>query len=167
MRHSAVCTCPPHYTGDPFIRCNQIVPDVQPSIYHEPTKNPCAPPTSCGPHSECRVINEQAVCSCLRNMIGSPPHCRPECSLNSDCEPNKACINNKCKDPCSPSDFCGINAICRVINHLAICECPDRYSGDPFVTCSLPRQSKILPIHNYSVLKSFKIDPKLIDLFIN
>lgn len=36
--------------------------------------------------------------------------CRPECVLSSDCPSDKACIRNKCKDPCP--GVCGLNAEC-------------------------------------------------------
>ena len=78
--------------------------------------DPCDP-NPCGPNSNPpRVIGERCQCSCLPEMIGSPPNCRPECVVNSDCSSDKACINRKCQDPC-PS-LCGINAYCSVRNHV-------------------------------------------------
>lgn len=65
--------------------------------------------------------------------MGTPPNCHPECSVNSDCIGNKACIRNKCKNPCPGS--CGTNAICTVINHTPSCTCPNGYSGDAFTNC--------------------------------
>ena len=96
--------------------------------------NPCIP-SPCGPNSDCRVVNEQASCACLASFIGSPPTCRPECSINSDCPSNQACIQNKCRDPCPGS--CGLNAQCNVLNHVPICNCPEGYTGDAFVRCAL------------------------------
>lgn len=94
--------------------------------------NLCSP-SPCGPNSQCRVINEQAVCSCLPEYIGSPPNCRPECTINSECSAEKACINQKCVDPCPNS--CGINAQCTPINHSPICSCRNGFTGDPFTRC--------------------------------
>lgn len=102
-------------------------------------KNPCVP-SPCGPNSQCREINDQAVCSCLPQYIGSPPSCRPECVVSSECPQDKACVNNKCKNPCPGT--CGINARCQVINHNPICSCSPQYIGDPFVRC-LIEESKI------------------------
>lgn len=65
--------------------------------------------------------------------------CRPECILNTDCTVNKACINNKCKDPCQGT--CGINAICNVYNHIPMCTCPQGMNGNAFIQC-LPVQGK-------------------------
>lgn len=67
-------------------------------------QRPCHP-SPCGQNSQCREINGQAVCSCIQGYIGSPPSCRPECVINSECPLNEACINQKCIDPCPGS--CG------------------------------------------------------------
>lgn len=101
--------------------------------------NPCVP-SPCGPNSQCLVKTNQAVCSCLPDMIGNPPSCRPECSINSDCASNLVCINNKCKDPCPGS--CGNNAICQVKNHVVYCTCPPELSGDPFSLCYRRQECK-------------------------
>lgn len=87
----------------------------------------------CGQYSNCKELNGHAVCSCLPGMIGSPPSCRPECMANSQCSPDKSCINQKCQDPCVGK--CGQDAECRVINSQAICSCPSGYTGDPFYGC--------------------------------
>ena len=94
--------------------------------------NPCHP-SPCGPFSECRDRNGYAICTCLSNYIGSPPACRPECSVSTDCAPDKACRNRKCIDPCIGT--CGSNARCNTVNHSPICSCPSGYSGDPFKRC--------------------------------
>lgn len=95
-------------------------------------KNPCNP-SPCGSNSQCRDINGSPSCSCLPTYIGAPPNCRPECLVSSECPSNKACITEKCRDPCPGS--CGIMAQCSVINHTPICTCPDQYTGDPFTNC--------------------------------
>lgn len=98
----------------------------------EPIRNPCQP-SPCGPNSKCAEINQQAVCSCLPNYIGSPPGCRPECTVSSECYLNKACANQKCLDPCPGA--CGMNSKCQVINHSPICSCQFDHTGDPFTKC--------------------------------
>lgn len=94
--------------------------------------DPCHP-SPCGPYSNCRTFNGHAVCTCLEMCIGSPPNCRPECIVSSDCRPDKACINQKCKDPCP--GMCGLNAQCQIVNHNPICSCLSGFTGDPFVRC--------------------------------
>ena len=93
---------------------------------------PCQP-SPCGPNSECRETNGQAVCSCASTFIGTPPFCRPECTVSSECALNRACIQQKCVDPCN--DICGVNARCNVINHSPFCSCNAGLTGDPFVRC--------------------------------
>lgn len=90
-------------------------------------------PSPCGPFSQCRVVNLHAVCSCQANYVGAPPMCRPECSVSTDCPQDKACINQKCRDPCPGT--CGLNARCNVVNHNPICSCPSGQVGDPFIRC--------------------------------
>lgn len=65
--------------------------------------------------------------------------CRPECVLSTDCPRDKACVRQKCVDPCPGT--CGTNARCEVVNHIPMCSCPERYSGNPFVDCR-PYQGK-------------------------
>lgn len=67
--------------------------------------------------------------------MGNPPNCRPECTINTDCSSELACINEKCVDPCP--GLCGVNANCRVQSHLSICTCFDGYTGDPFQSCNI------------------------------
>lgn len=68
-------------------------------------------------------------------MFGAPPNCRPECLIHADCPTRLACLQNKCRDPCTGS--CGFNAKCTVVNHQPICSCEPGYQGDPFNGCNL------------------------------
>jgi hypothetical protein len=126
--HNPICSCPSGYTGDPFVRCQQQIG----YDYTPPRTDPCQP-SPCGSNAQCRVINDQASCSCLSEMIGSPPNCRPECVSNSECSSQKACMNQKCRDPCPGA--CGNNAECRVVSHTPMCYCSQGFSGDPFGQC--------------------------------
>ncbi|CAH2015289.1 unnamed protein product [Acanthoscelides obtectus] len=124
FNHVPSCNCLQEYSGNPFVLCSKVEAP--------PPRNPCSP-SPCGPNSQCREINAQAVCSCLQGYIGSPPTCRPECVSSSECPLNQACLNQKCVDPCPGT--CGINARCQVVNHNPICSCPERFTGDPFISC--------------------------------
>lgn len=75
------------------------------------------------------------MCRCLTNYNGSPPFCRPECTVNSDCPNTKACVNERCIDPCPGS--CGLNSACNIINHVPNCVCRPGYEGDAFVKCHI------------------------------
>lgn len=96
--------------------------------------NPCLN-NPCGPNSQCRVIGNQGACSCLPNYVGRPPNCRPECTSNAECASNKACINDRCIDPCIGK--CGENAVCHVVKHNAECNCISGYEGDAFTRCTV------------------------------
>lgn len=161
INHSPVCSCRRGNTGDPFTRCFPIprklplTPYANYFIYFElfaapqittvVETNPCQP-SPCGPNSLCRNIVGSPSCTCLPDFIGSPPSCRPECTINSECLSNLACIRQKCGDPCPGS--CGLGAICNVINHTPVCTCLDGFSGDPFTQCVLkppePQRKKFL-----------------------
>lgn len=112
-------------------------------------KNPCFP-SPCGPNAECRNIGNTPSCSCHINFIGSPPNCRPECSIHADCASDRACINSKCQDPCPGS--CGISAVCNVLNHIPICTCVEGYIGDPFTNCrQQPLEGKYIYLFKYNI----------------
>lgn len=101
-------------------------------------------PSPCGPNSRCQEVNKQAVCSCEPGYIGVPPGCHPECVTSAECPREKACINQKCENPCLQANVCGTNAECKVINHNPICTCIVRYTGDPFTRCNpIPRKLRI------------------------
>lgn len=125
VNHIPTCSCPERTSGDPFVACRPIRVSVVPS-------EPCQP-SPCGPNSICRVVNEHAVCSCQPGLVGSPPSCRPECVVSSECPLTQACLNQKCRDPCPGT--CGQNARCQVINHNPICNCAAGNTGDPFTRC--------------------------------
>lgn len=132
--HTPMCVCLPGYSGDPFVQCET---PRQPQIEYV---DPCNP-SPCGTNAECKTRNKAATCLCLRDYFGDPYQgCRPECVVNSDCPSNKACVQNKCKDPCPGT--CGQNAECYVRNHLATCNCLTGYSGDPYRYCNIisPRE---------------------------
>lgn len=158
LNHVPMCRCPDGMSGNAFYQCDPIPrkyyfvteiifqrlsfsPPSFPLSKAKLVSNPCEP-SPCGPNSRCRVVNQNAVCSCIEGFIGNPPTCRPECVRNSDCGPQMACQNQKCVDPCPGA--CGFNAICKVTNHAPICTCPARYTGNPFVTCQ--------PISKYFIL---------------
>lgn len=66
--------------------------------------------------------------------------CRPECVANTDCPRNKACINNKCVNPCPGT--CGLNAECTVNMHTPTCSCLVGYTGNPLQACHPVPESK-------------------------
>lgn len=148
LNHVPRCKCPLEFNdGDPYKQCfesskstsnNQTNQDEVISYIPPPDKS-CSNQI-CASNAECRfsVINNQNYCECISGYVGDPigSGCRPLCILNSECDPNQACINQKCVDPCDLSNTCGINARCSVINHFTICDCEPEYTGNPFELCT-------------------------------
>lgn len=141
INHIPICTCPEGYTGDPFSSCYPKPPESKiknyKSVFHlhyfftvkPPIYDPCNP-SPCGPNAQC----SDGVCTCLPEYQGDPYRgCRPECVLSTDCSKTKACISNKCVDPCPGT--CGQNADCTVINHIPSCSCKEGFAGNAFVIC--------------------------------
>lgn len=129
ISHTPNCVCVQGYIGDPFSRCT-LLETTHPQII-----NPCFP-SPCGANAICKERNNAGSCICLEDYVGNPyESCRPECILNSDCPSNKACIRNKCADPCPGT--CGQNSVCQVINHLPSCTCNPGYTGNPFRYCNV------------------------------
>jgi hypothetical protein len=139
INHLGTCTCLPGYRGDPFTSCQKPPPTIEPIVADDPCD-----PNPCGDNSlPPRQVGDRCQCSCMPEMIGSPPNCRPECIVNSDCPSALACINRKCQDPCP--GLCGQNAYCRVRNHVPICVCNQGYVGDPFSRCIRPTTTSPRP----------------------
>ena len=125
--HAPACSCLPGYTGNALNACTLT------EVYIPKTPTDPCEALPCGPFSNCRTLNGHAVCSCQPGYLGVPPGCRPECTVSSECLQNKACIENKCADPCP--GICGKNTKCLVVNHNPICTCASGYTGDPFTYC--------------------------------
>lgn len=145
INHTPICTCLEGYIGDPFQSCHPQPPPRKSSVWinfrnfpntdlivleQDPVfEDPCNP-SPCGPNAQC----SNGDCSCLSEYHGDPyTSCRPECVLNSDCPRDKACLRNKCIDPCPGT--CSQNAICEVLNHIPMCSCPGGHEGNAFVQC--------------------------------
>lgn len=139
ISHTPMCFCENGYTGNAFASCSILQTHIEEDII-----NPCEP-SPCGPNAICKEYNSAGSCSCLPEYIGNPYEgCRPECSINTDCSQNKACIRNKCQDPCPGT--CAFRATCVVVNHLPVCTCPTGYTGDPFNQCILEESTYIIII---------------------
>ncbi|XP_063234365.1 neurogenic locus notch homolog protein 1 [Bacillus rossius redtenbacheri] len=91
----------------------------------------------CGRNTQCDVVQGRPVCSCLPGHYGNPiSGCQKgECETSRDCPSRKSCEDNYCVNPCSRGP-CGRNAQCDSANHVPVCSCPARTTGDPFTQCS-------------------------------
>lgn len=139
VNHRPMCRCSDGYSGDPFSSCSlnpiaQIPPEVA---------MPCNP-SPCGINAVCKERAGAGSCLCLPEYHGDPyVECRPECVLNSDCVKTKACVNNKCADPCP--GVCGIDAECHVNNHVPVCNCRTGYTGNPLTRCHVIKFEDPIP----------------------
>ncbi|OXA50315.1 uncharacterized protein LOC110854096 [Folsomia candida] len=103
---------------------------------------PCDP-WPCGPNSQCKPVGADAHCYCSKGYIGTPPHCRPECSQDSHCPDHLTCIETKCRDPCVFTEGkCGVRASCRTVGHKPSCRCLNGFYGDPYVKCRPQRDDQ-------------------------
>lgn len=128
VSHTPNCICLPGHTGDPFSFCS-LVPVIQ-----DTHVSPCQP-SPCGANALCKERNGAGACVCKSDYLGNPYEgCRPECSLNTDCPSHRACINNKCQDPCPGT--CSPNAVCQVVSHVPTCTCNNGFTGDPYRYCN-------------------------------
>lgn len=124
--------------------CFCVIDEIEVTIS---SPDPCNP-TPCGPNAIC----SRGQCSCVAEYNGNPyVGCRPECVLHTDCPRDRACIRNKCTDPCL--NTCGVNAICEVINHIPNCRCPEHQEGNAFIQC-LPSPCKPLKQLYFSLIGS-------------
>lgn len=148
VNHAPICSCPPRHIGNPFLGCQ---PEPQRDVAVK--KQPCQP-SPCGPYAECRAVGDQAQCSCLPTYIGTPPNCRPECVTNSECSFDKACVRQKCVDPCPGA--CGANSMCHVLSHTAMCYCTPGYTEIPSPTATRHPYNKSNP---YSPVILILVEP--------
>lgn len=137
--HKPVCSCDQGYDGNPELECVKIGcrSDDECSGQHSCINRQCVPVCSsdgrsCGERAECYGINHRAVCECPPGLSGDP---RNSCVLlgcrsDTECPTDKACINNKCENPCDKTASCAINEICQVYNHRPECACPPGMIGD-------------------------------------
>lgn len=164
----ASCKCLPDYLGSSpncYRKCfsNADCASNKACIANE-CQDPCGD-SICGIDAECAMKNHAVSCTCPENYDGNPfercvkivePTKREECQLNADCGQSTACVRGKCVDPCS--EFCGKNAMCKVVNYIPICTCPADYSGNPSVECRPLQSNRDTERHNSTSINSSSCD---------
>lgn len=125
---------------DQFFSLNYAISLEEPTKNISETRTPCEP-NPCGSNAICRELNGIGSCQCQPEFFGDPyESCRPECLLNSECDANKVCIQNKCINPCPGT--CSANAVCQVTNHIPSCTCLPGFRGDPYRLCQKEPERK-------------------------
>ena len=83
------------------------------------------------------MTNHRAVCLCPQGLQGNPKvECKKvECTVNRDCQSDKSCVRGSCVNLCQEQNACGVNAQCKVINHIKKCTCPVNFIGNPNAEC--------------------------------
>lgn len=119
---------------------SEPLPPVTPEAVVPEKVAPCAV-SACGPSALCKPLDDgRETCTCPVGYEGNAyVECRPECTINSDCTLNLACINQRCIDPCPGT--CGFNTQCHVLSHHPSCVCLPGYTGNPYSRC-FPEPSK-------------------------
>lgn len=143
--HKPVCSCKQGYDGNPQLECVKIgcTSDRECSGTHTCLNRQCIPAcaadgSSCGRDAECYGINHKPVCECISGYSGNPKIAciLLGCRSDTDCPFDKACINQKCENPCEKTAVCAVNEICQVYRHRAECSCPPGWVGDFERGCS-------------------------------
>lgn len=111
--------------------------------YNGQCVNPCILGDPCARNAECYGSNHRPACKCPPGYEGNAfDRCqRVECHTDTDCPNNRACIGQRCVDPCSSvaDPPCAQNAICYAQNHAAGCVCPSHLpEGNPLSYCTAP-----------------------------
>ncbi|XP_046660570.1 neurogenic locus notch homolog protein 1-like isoform X3 [Homalodisca vitripennis] len=147
LEHVPFCSCNPGFSGNPYTGCEEKVP-VNQCNNNSPCDNllacidgkcqdPC--PGPCQGNTTCEVRDHVPYCDCKPGFSGNPfTGCQgqgsvDQCNNNNNCDKLMACVNGKCKDPCS--GLCSDNATCEVHDHVPYCTCMPGFSGNPIIGC--------------------------------
>ena len=150
INNNVLCVCLPGLQGNPNIACKpECTTNSECSnslaCIAQNCRDPCA--GSCGVNARCQVVGHNPVCTCPLGYTGDPfVQCqirptttvveKPECEVDPDCPPSLACIQQRCKNPCTDRPgVCAPNALCRVAQHRPVCVCPEGLSGNPQIQC--------------------------------
>jgi hypothetical protein len=152
--HRARCSCPQCYTGSPQTACTpdpHCATSIRPNspmlkcrnnkqcpshLECDSSTNECKDPciklkSTCKGNKKCEVRLHKPVCVCksgfILNELGELT-CAPdnaECTQDSQCASNMACIKGECRNPCNiPNSLtCPDGKICEVLDHKQICIC--------------------------------------------
>lgn len=141
QNHRAHCVCPLGTQGNPLISCvrgvcqyNEDCRDDEACDRLNRVCRPVCDLDSCALTARCEGRHHQPVCNCQPGTTGNPyVECsgyreQPQCTVDSDCPSQLACINVHCENPCAKSDVCSPQQTCTVLDTLPLrtvmCRCP-------------------------------------------
>lgn len=124
------CHCPPGYSGNPSVQCNDI--------------DECSKHSSCGIGAICINQPGSFTCECPEGSVPDPDpktKCNEivTCNADSDCPGNAICdhlkrclcpepnVGNDCRHPCETIS-CNLNEQCMLVNQEAKCICSTGYT---------------------------------------
>lgn len=89
----------------------------------------------CGAEAQCIARGHIATCECRAGARGNPwvACLRDECAADNDCATWLSCRTGVCRDPCPGA--CAQGALCSVLRHAPVCECPRGTQGNPKIEC--------------------------------
>lgn len=175
-QHQPKCHCPVGTKGNPFVDCSleqtPVLQTPECSIDSDCASqlvctnshctNPCAINSVCSPDQECRVLDSSPLrtimCQCPSDAILDPSgRCiaivsvQPQCRTDNECSNVEKCIKGNCVEACR-LDRCGINALCKSLNHQSVCSCAPGYTGNAHYECTnIPKTPiEILPPECYN-----------------
>lgn len=154
QQHRANCVCPIGTQGNPFISCitglcqyNEDCADHESCDRLNRICRPVCDDQSCGTSAYCKASKHQPSCYCHDGTYGNPyVEClvektapRPECTSDSECPSQLACINQHCENPCIRANICRRDQTCSVLDTIPlrtlVCKCPSDMITDPNGNC--------------------------------
>lgn len=126
--HRPVCSCKQGFEGNPELHCvrSGCRSDQDCSGKHRCSDRRCVPVCpACGIGADCYAIDHRPICECPAGLSGDPQNSciLVGCRSDSDCPSERACVNDKCVDPCANNGPCSSGEECEVRYHKAQCLC--------------------------------------------
>lgn len=166
INHATRCVCPPGLVGNPYEHCDTVECyvnndcDASKACVQSQCLDPCLLDNVCAPTAICKVINHDASCACPPGYVGDPlvlcsakldpipALAEVECVTDADCPSGRACLDNRCQNPCYELSPCDVTAVCSVVDTVPfrtmICSCRTGWVPESDRSC-VPVETNITP----------------------
>ncbi|QQP34980.1 Putative LOC101893139, partial [Caligus rogercresseyi] len=142
--HVSKCQCPFNMKGDPYAACVEVECSVnedcpsERACYQDKCIDPCVLDSPCAPNAICKTSQHRSSCVCPPPLIGNPlvscaekeplpVEVEKECTVDSDCPSQLACLNERCENPCYSLSPCHSSSMCSVVDttpfRTMVCTC--------------------------------------------